>query len=289
VGVVALGSDPARRVSGGAASRLVLGLPDALVTLAMALTSFAVLLLFAFLLATARLRGQDQEAKRALRSLLLFPVLIAAVFLLHRGSPDKLQLFRPGPRPLGEGPAAWQSGAELPTVSAPLYTALVGALILAAGVSTLGLVCLVLFGDRLTEWWRRARPAPRDPLASAVEESLDDLRDEVDARRAIIRCYRRFELVLARSRVPRAPWQTPLEFMRDALGRLPLPPIAVEQLTRLFEIARFSDQALARTDRDTAWASLLEIRSSLEAARAPGRKPEPAGDARPPRAPVAAE
>ncbi len=59
--------------------------------------------------------------------------------------------------------------------------------------------------------------------------------------------------------------------MRDALARLPLPPSAVERLTRLFERARFSNEPLAGSDRDTAWSSLIEIRRSLEAKAGDGR------------------
>ena len=128
----------------------------------------------------------------------------------------------------------------------------------------LALAGLVLFGDRLAEWWTRPVPAPPHPLAVAVDESLDDLIVETDPRPAIIRCYRRFEQVLARSDVPRAPWQTPVEFMRAALGRLPLPGEATERLTSLFELARFSQEPLGPTDRDAARDALGRIRQSLE-------------------------
>ena len=140
-------------------------------------------------------------------------------------------------------------GMDGPAISLPFFTGVVGALFIGAAIASLGIACLVLFGDRLAEWWGRTH-GQRHPLAAAVDESLDDLGGEVDARLAIIRCYRRFEHVLASSRFPRAPWQTPLEFMRDALARLPLPPVAVERLTRLFERARFSNEPLALADRD---------------------------------------
>jgi hypothetical protein len=127
----------------------------------------------------------------------------------------------------------------------------------------------MLFGERLREWWVGTRSrAAAAPLAEAVDESLEDLRAEPDARRAIVRCYRRFEQALERSRVARAPWQTPMELMRDALGRLPLPGAPVSRLTRLFERARFSEEPMSSEDRDTAWDDLCAIRASLEAERA---------------------
>ncbi len=83
---------------------------------------------------------------------------------------------------------------------------------------------------------------------------------------AIIRCYRRFERVAAHARVIRAPWQTPHEFMRETLRRLTVPPIAVDRLTRLFELARFSTHPLGAPERDSARACLEDIRSELERA-----------------------
>jgi len=59
--------------------------------------------------------------------------------------------------------------------------------------------------------------------------------------------------------------------MREALARLPVPPVAVERLTRLFERARFSNDALSPADRDVAWRSLIEIRQRLEAEEPDGR------------------
>ena len=265
VGAVALTSEPAGDAAEAPASRLVVELPDLLMTAAGVATSLAILLWFAFLLALARRHRKDGEASRAMWGMLLFTSLVVAGALWHRASPDGL-LFHP-PRELAAPDAndAAPSDAALPSIASPLFTAVVAALLLAGTLASLGLAALVLFGDRLTEWWTRASPSARHPLATAVDESLDDLLGETDPRQAIIRCYRRFEQVLARSRVPRAPWKTPLEFMREVLGRLPLPQEAVERLTRLFERARFSNESLAPADRDAAWGALVEIRTSLDA------------------------
>jgi hypothetical protein len=141
----------------------------------------------------------------------------------------------------------------------------VTALVLGAGLGSLGVLLWVFFGDRLARWWAGPFSLRRsDALVEAVGESLDDLAREPDARIAIIKYYRRFEQVLARSRVPRAPWQTPTEFMRAALERLALPARAVQKLTQLFEVARFSVDPLGLADRATACESLDAIRASLE-------------------------
>jgi uncharacterized protein DUF4129 len=154
---------------------------------------------------------------------------------------------------------------EIPVLSLPWLGWLVGLLALLAGLATLAVAVLLLFAERFARWWeRRNRAEPDEPLNEAVQESLDDLASEPDARVAIIRCYRRFERVAARARVPRAPWQTPDEFMHETLRRLVLPYRAVDRLTRLFELARFSGHPLGSPERDTARGCLEEIRIELE-------------------------
>ena len=54
------------------------------------------------------------------------------------------------------------------------------------------------------------------------------------------------------------------EAAREALSRLALPPVPVEQLTRLFELARFSDHSLEPGELDRARTCLEEIRAALE-------------------------
>jgi hypothetical protein len=263
VGLVALGSGDGE--SGRPATRVLFEAPRSLMMLGVVSGFAAVAVFFAYLLALARHHGKDKEVSSALRALILLPVVVVVLAVLLRDTPLE-QLLLGLPARWGtfgaEDPA---SGGELPPVTSvsALGTA-VTLLALVVGLGSLALVGWLLFGERLQAWWIGAR-APASPLAGAVEESLDDLRLEADVRLAILRCYRRFEEVLARSRVPRAPWQTATEFMAEALGRLPLPADAVRSLTVLFEIARFSAEPLGPADRDAAWEALVRIRASLGA------------------------
>jgi hypothetical protein len=117
-----------------------------------------------------------------------------------------------------------------------------------------------------------AVPADADELAD-----LDDLRAEPDPRVAIIRAYDRFERALADVRAPRAPWQTPAEFMRTTLVRLPIPVPPVERLTTLFEVARFSDRPLGAEARTAACDCLDEITTALERERLLSGTDQPRG------------
>jgi uncharacterized membrane protein HdeD (DUF308 family) len=155
------------------------------------------------------------------------------------------------------------------SASAPwLVTWTFAILALLAAAGALGVAVWFASGDRLSEWWAKEEEdeLPPPTLVAAVDESLEDLRDEPDARRAIIRCYARFEDAAAASGLGRMPWQTPLEFMRETLSRLPAPRGAVRTLTALFELARFSDRALGSAERDRALVALDDIKAAIDAA-----------------------
>ena len=277
VALIALASGGEGDLSGGPSGRLLLDVPRGLVTLAVVTGSVAILVFVAFLLALARHQGKDREVKSALRALLLLPLLALAVALALRNTPlDRLFLDFQGQwnTPTLDGAIPVDAARE----TLPVVGTVMAVLMFVAALASLGLVVWLVLGERLSEWLGVRPATAADPLAGAVDESLDDLRTEPDVRLAILRCYRRFELVLARSHVPRLPWQTATEFMAAALGRLPLPADAVRQLTGLFEIARFSVEPLGPADRDAAWEALRRIRASLdEAARAAASEPGPRG------------
>jgi hypothetical protein len=156
----------------------------------------------------------------------------------------------------------------------PLITWTFGALALAAGLGALALALWGALGDRRRAGWRDEPAGPPDAMAAgapAVAPPPDDPRAEPDARRAIIRCYAGFERAAADAGVPRRPWLTPIEFMREALGRLAVSRTAVPVLTGLFELARFSHHSLGAPERERALEALDAIRASMEAGEGDGR------------------
>jgi hypothetical protein len=159
--------------------------------------------------------------------------------------------------------------ADAAAAAPPIMTWTFGVFALAAALGALALAVWVALGDRLQGWWERREEgvAPPEPFVEAVVESLEDLHAEPDARRAVIRCYARFQRVAAESGLPRQPWHTPTEFMGEALARLPAPRRALASLTGLFELARFSDRALGHAERQRALSALDEIRVALEEGR----------------------
>jgi hypothetical protein len=161
-------------------------------------------------------------------------------------------------------PPPAKAPAEAEKTASPITIGLIGAMALLVGLGSLGFVLWLFLGDR---WLRHLSPGddiPRAAFAAAVDDSLDELRRETDPRVAIIKIYRNFERALAVASMPRPAWQTPVEFMRAALAKLPLPGDAVRELTGLFELARFSDHPVGAGDREDAWRSLLDIRAALD-------------------------
>ena len=160
---------------------------------------------------------------------------------------------------------------DKPPTSIPALDLAFASLLVLLALAAFALMVVVAMADRLERWWgRRDGPAPSPSVREALDDIRSDLRAEPDVRLAIIRAYGRFERALAAARAPRAVWQTPAEFMRTTLARLPVPAAPVRRLTALFELARFSAHPLGAEARDAACDCLDEITAALaeETARA---------------------
>jgi hypothetical protein len=118
---------------------------------------------------------------------------------------------------------------------------------------------------------RRRKPGPtwQDAVSLALDESLDDLRNEPDLRRAIIAAYARMEIALGVAGLARRPSEAPLEYLSRALQSLDTSAPAVRRLTDLFEWAKFSQHTPDPGMRDEAIDALVAVRDEL-------RRPEAA-------------
>jgi hypothetical protein len=110
-----------------------------------------------------------------------------------------------------------------------------------------------------------AGPSRMAPAISiAVDASIEDLRADPDARRAVIAAYRRMETTLADAGLPRDAVEAPREYLTRALGSLELTGGPIRSLTNLFERAKFSLHRIDPALRDEAIAALTAIRQELE-------------------------
>lgn len=118
-------------------------------------------------------------------------------------------------------------------------------------------------------------------LAEVLDETIDDINAEVDARRAVIAAYARMERTLAAHGLPRRPPEAPEEYLDRALRELSIGARAIAQLTALYEWARFSHHAVGADMKARAIAALVSVQEDLRAARVAA---EPERGAAPPAA-----
>ncbi|MEP6813193.1 MAG: DUF4129 domain-containing protein, partial [Actinomycetota bacterium] len=109
-------------------------------------------------------------------------------------------------------------------------------------VVLIGGTAVVLLARRNTKRaprpWRLGRRG--EAVSFAVDESLDDLRNDPDLRRAIVAAYARMERALETIGLGRRPSEAPFEYIARALTSLETSAKAAERLTTLFEWAKFS-------------------------------------------------
>ena len=122
---------------------------------------------------------------------------------------------------------------------------------------------------------RELRPIARGrrELSQALDDSLDDLRDDPDIRRAIIAAYARMERALAAAGMPRAPAEAPFEYLERSLVELDAGAAGARRLTELFERAKFSHHEPGEAMRHEAVDALVAVRDDL---RQPVPEPVPA-------------
>lgn len=277
----------ARQGAVGSGVRLVLGLPGAVgLAILAALAVAALLMLILLWPRDGRRRKKNEEDDAvfvdvppkvpawvwvALAVSAMLPLAVTGGFLWSKrvaildGAGAPVSVNAPSASAVRSPDAAKPTRPEAPTVSMPAFDVAVAVVASAVALAMLSLMVWLQFGDRLSRWCAgRVFGDSREPSRAAVAESLDDLRAEPDARRAIIACYRRFERAVAASGVTRAPWQTATEFMQSVLDRLALPRPAVARLIELFQISRFSRRHVGASERDVACNCLEQIRLALE-------------------------
>jgi Domain of unknown function (DUF4129) len=135
----------------------------------------------------------------------------------------------------------------------------------------IGIGGLVLLGGVWMYVRSRRRLAPlfeddglEADMVSAIETTIDDLRSERDARRAVIAAYALMEQTLARHGLARHRSEAPLEYLAQILRGLRVRESAVRTLTHLFEYAKFSGHEIDAAMKENAIDALLAIRDDLQ-------------------------
>jgi Domain of unknown function (DUF4129) len=126
-------------------------------------------------------------------------------------------------------------------------------------------------------WWRQTHPTvpleARTPtmqsdVVESIDDAIDDLESEPDARRAVIAAYARMEGVFGRHGLRRQASETATEYLQRILLGLTTRVEAVGRLTGLFEQAKFSDHPIDGGMKQDAIDALRVIRDDLRVAEA---------------------
>ncbi|MGI8974336.1 MAG: DUF4129 domain-containing protein [Gaiella sp.] len=102
-------------------------------------------------------------------------------------------------------------------------------------------------------------------LAEVLDETVDDLRDEPDPRRAVIRAYARMERGFAGAGVPRHDAEAPEEYVDRALAEVASSSRSAARLMALFSWARFSGHDVDASMKAEAIETLEQVRDELRA------------------------
>ena len=135
----------------------------------------------------------------------------------------------------------------------------------------LGLGALVLLGGVWVMVRRDRGPETGTPeqsveeeLARAIGSTIDDLRKERDARRAVIAAYANMERILASHGLARGHAEVPYEYLGRVLRLLQVRESSVRSLTELFEYAKFSPHEIDEAMKEQAIESLVAVKEDLE-------------------------
>lgn len=267
LGLVAISSRAGRPGRGEASdpAQLPTAVVDSIVTITLLmLIPGGALIVWAFLLRMKITKESGKRGSDLRRALTLLAVVglvsLAAVLvgqrLLEQRRADAGRAGAPG---AGLGTEADDDAAERYDPRFRWFPASVFGLVLvgAAGV--------FLFTERRRRGSVRKEDEAADAVTRAVEDTLEDLRAEPDARIAVIAAYARMEQALGAFGSPRHRAEAPLEYLSRVLLELHVRPEAVLELTDLFERAKFSPHRIDATMKDEAISALLLVRDDLRA------------------------
>jgi Domain of unknown function (DUF4129) len=110
---------------------------------------------------------------------------------------------------------------------------------------------------------------PAEAVAAILDDTLQDLHDERDPRKAVVAAYARMERALGAHGLPRRTSEAPAEYLERTLEELSASASSASRLTRLFEWARFSDHPVEPGMKTEAIQALEAVRDELTAPLAP--------------------
>lgn len=238
-------------------------------------TFLALMALAAVAVATLFVAGRKEIAQEMARrgrrrgaapALLFALVLLSLAFALRGLRPEDVRRAPAQPAPPAATTAA--TGAVTSAAERPYEPQFEWIPVAVVAALALGGAAALALASRARS---RARPEPQplgEALADVLAETLDDLRAERDARRAVIAAYARLERTLAAHGLARRPPEAPVEYLQRVLTDLGASAAAARRLTLLFERAKFSQHAVGADAKEEAIRALESVQAELRPAEA---------------------
>lgn len=101
-------------------------------------------------------------------------------------------------------------------------------------------------------------------ISSTADRAITELHEGEDVRDIIIRNYQKMLIVLEKEGVKQEISFTPRELEKMALSRLQLSEGTIDEMTRLFEEAKYSDHPLGEKERRRAIDNFKQIKDELK-------------------------
>ncbi len=103
-----------------------------------------------------------------------------------------------------------------------------------------------------------------EDISSTAERAIKELHKGEDVKDVIIRNYQKMCVILEKEGVQQKESYTPRELERRAVEQLSLKETTIDEMTRLFEKAKYSDHPLGKIDRKNAIKNFKRIKNEIE-------------------------
>ncbi|MEF8835470.1 MAG: DUF4129 domain-containing protein [Candidatus Thermoplasmatota archaeon] len=103
-----------------------------------------------------------------------------------------------------------------------------------------------------------------EDISSTADRAITELHDGEDVRDVIIRNYQKMLIILEQEGIKQKISFTPRELEKMALSNLPLTEKTIDEMTALFEEAKYSDHPLSEKERNRAIKNFKQIKEEIE-------------------------
>ena len=103
-----------------------------------------------------------------------------------------------------------------------------------------------------------------EDISSTADKAITELHEGEDVRDVIIRNYQKMLIILEREGLDQEISFTPRELEKMAVAKLSLTASTIDEMTRLFEEAKYSDHPLKEEERKRAIKNFEQIKDELE-------------------------